>query len=537
MVVGNVGYNLNQVNNYQTASIGNTAISSVPASSSGFISSIFLKVNTDFSARIFTLKVFARGTSTYFTMLQSMVVTLPAGTGLIEGILATPIAIQAGEYLGFSMSNIHGLGMGGFSDPATFWTYDPSATTGNYSQHSSAGLGYALYADILAAGSGSGSSIEGTVNVNAYPSITKSITTRTVPYWQYRYGSYWWQDNQVIQTKTTQVDESLNGSFIAQTFKDDGVLLGIKVYIDAPGLLKVNANSLILICETELGLPRPDKMMVKATLKEDVNASKEDNVAIAVTYECEHPVLIKPGKSYCWLMKADAEWNVYYGANQDKNGSLFYTQDGVYFMQDIGKDISYDLVFTDFGTDTNEKIIELKSVSLSGGVGSLTYDVVAEFPQNTGLDIEVKLNDAWIPIAHLDKLNTQPPYFGVRAKLKGDQYHYPLLNTKESKLQVFRPYTDLKYLTQPKLVEKDSLTVSYTLTGFNSEIHTFTPRLRVDGNQTLNPLNTIEPAMNEGTATFVATFDLTNITQYEHDVIGHTGNTKYVYQVKNIIEI
>jgi hypothetical protein len=282
-------------------------------------------------------------------------------------------------------------------------------------------------------------------------------------------------------------------------------------------------------------MPDLSKVIATATLRDNAAASNTDHVPISCTWDFDRPILLQANKQYAVVVKASDTWNVYYGDNHDPNGSVFYTQDASYWNADLQKDLSYELVVANFG-DLTEWEFELNHVSMEGGVGSLSYDQVAELAVGTDIQFLVQLNDQWIDIAQLDVLQQRPAYFPVKARLTGNQYLFPLLDTVNSRLTVFRPDTSVRFISVNFPLESDKLTISYTVRGFETEYHTFTPSLKLDDSTVVEPV-LLDSDMSGNIAKFTATFEGLSGTTYRHDLNGATLTPTKVFEVAEIMEI
>jgi hypothetical protein len=400
------------------------------------------------------------------------------------------------------------------------------------------------------------------VNTSAYPAFTKQVTRLGTAYYQYYYGYYYtwyyyyynWAWGSYTYSYTTTVTENLSGSMIGQTFQvtQPRVLLGFDIEVVNPGGTRTAAAPKLLFVETEQGMPLFSKVIARGTLVDNVNAANTSTAATtAVQFDLERPVMLTPGKSYAFILVASAAWNVAYSSNADSSGLLFYTQDGQYWANDLAKDACFALRIADFGSGTSTYTVDLKPLSLSGGIASLSLTKAVEAATGGDIQIQIDINNNgnFTPIADMVNMQTLPAYCPLRAVYTGgSQWAMPIMNTQVSKIVYFRPGTTLRYITKDRPVKSNKLQIRYSLLGYDATdpsnpIHSFDPKLKlVDGAQ---PLQNIAPTSLTVAATadgkyteFTATFDIPNgVTKYRHWIFGTTATAGTLYDIIGILEI
>lgn len=401
------------------------------------------------------------------------------------------------------------------------------------------------------------------VNVSAYPAFNRTITRTATAYYQYYYGYYYywwyyaygWAWGSYTYTYTQEINESLSGSSVAQTFQVSSarVLTGVDVEVLNPGGTKSAAVPKIYLCESSQGMPMMNKVLTSGTLVDNANAANTSTTATTtVQYAFTKPYMLQPGKSYSLVFVAANTWNIGYTSSpaQDATGGVFYTQDGQYWTSDLAKDLCYILRIADFGVNAPTYTIDMNALSLSGGIGSLNYKKSVQTPAGGGdVDVQIDINNNgnWSPLSAVANLQSLPTFCPLRAVFTGTQYAMPILDTQLSKIVAFRPSTNLKYISKDRTLSTgQSLTVSYSLYGFDNTdpsqpMHTFNPRLKlVDGPQTtITPTTLTQDRSNDGKVTKIkAVFTIpVGATTYRHDIVGTTLSANTLYDISGVLEM
>ena len=400
-----------------------------------------------------------------------------------------------------------------------------------------------------------------TVNVNGYPAFTKQVTRTGTAYYQYYYGYYYtwyyyyynWAWGSYTYSYTTSVTENLSGSMVGQTFKatQPRVLLGFDIEVANPGGTKTAAQPKLLLVRTEQGMPLFNQVIARGTLVDNTNAANTSTtVTTAVQFDLERPVMLEAGKSYAIILIASAAWNVAYSANGDGTGLLFYTQDGEYWSSDLQKDVCFAMRIADFGESTVSFTVELKPLSLSGGIASLALTKALEAAPGSDIQVQVDINNNgnFTPISDMVNMQTLPAYCPLRAHFTGTRYAMPILNTQVSKILYFRPGTNLRYISKDQTVKSREFDVRYPLYGYDANdpsnpIHVFDPKLKlVDGATPLAmlaPSSLIIEATADGKSTdFTAHFVIpAGVTKFRHWISGSTETAATLFDIAGVLEI
>ncbi len=387
-------------------------------------------------------------------------------------------------------------------------------------------------------------SVQSALNVAAYPAFQKTITRTVWRYWRYYYGYYWyWRYyygyywSRYTYTYTVP-GKPLSGSMAGQTFQVDKsrVLKGLNINAKAPNSYRAN-NPRLLLVETAYGAPVLDKVICEGTFRDDSAMGSTSN-AVDVHVDLEYPVLLKPNKSYAFIIVADGTWHVNYNANQDNTGGTFYTQDGQFWTNDLAKDLCYTLRFADFGEQT-EHVIELQPLSLSGGIASISLKTAAEIDAASELKFQVSINEQWRDIGIISELENLPPYTPIRAVFRGNQDVMPLLNVEQSQITAFRPAAELNYISRDRTEDGSGrVNITYELTGYKPEYHHFAPAIKTTQGEH-EPLTLTSRVSSDGfVTTFDAVFELPdNVTTYQHVIKGNTQTATRLYDITGVIEL
>lgn len=387
-------------------------------------------------------------------------------------------------------------------------------------------------------------SVTSTLNIAAYPAFQKTITRTVWRYYRYYYGYYWYwryyyRYYRYAYTYTYTVPgKPLSGSMVGQTFQVDQsrILRGIDITANKPGTYR-SANPKLLLVETAYGAPVLDRVICEGSFRDDT-AFASTGTTTDVHVDLEYPVLLEPKKSYAFIILADSAWYPYYNANQDNKGGVFYTQDGQFWTSDLPKDLCYTLRFADFGEQA-EHVIELNPLSLSGGIASISLKTAAEIDQSANLKFQVSINDQWRDIDIISELENLPPYTPIRAVFQGNKNVMPLLNVEQSQITAFRPATELNFISDDRYEgSSGTVKVTYEVTGYNDEYHTFDPKIKV-GSTLIAPDVLESRTSSDGyVTTFDAVFSMPlDADSFVHVINGKTQTATRLFDITGVIEI
>ena len=356
-------------------------------------------------------------------------------------------------------------------------------------------------------------------------------------WWNYYYGYYY---TAVPYTYTKTFATPLSGSMTAQTFRVSAarVCKGIDLNITNPVANIASAPSLLLV-ETAYGMPVLNKIITKGVFRNDT-AFNGATTAFEVKVDFDDPILLDPTKQYAFVILANGTYNVNYSANVTTDGGVFYTQDGAFWTSDLAKDLAFSLRFADFGASTTQSIIELNSLSLSGGIASVALKLLAQqAASGTSIDFQISINDAWQSIGVLSALQSLPPFTPVRAVFNGSQTVMPLLNVDQSTITAFRPATTFTYISKARTKASGQVfKVTFEAVGFNSQYHTFVPKIKVGANELSPTVLTSKSSTDGNVTTFTATFTLpVDQSSFYYILRGTTLVATQLFDVNGVIEL
>lgn len=386
------------------------------------------------------------------------------------------------------------------------------------------------------------------LNVSAYPAFSRTVTYTYWNYWNYYYGYYYYWLGYYYgyypYAYTYQVAGSpLTGSMTAQTFKvsESRVLKGIDLTAYQSGTY-LSASPSLLLVETAYGLPLLSSVIAKGSV---VNNAAYNNTTAGnyseVSFLFDNPVLLEPAKQYAFVVVTNGgTYQVAYSNNQQSDGGIFYTQDGAFWSSDLAKDICYSLRYADFGAGTTQSIIELNSLSLSGGIASISVKLAAQLNASCGIDFQISINDQWQSIGVMQNLSSLPAYSPLRAVFTGTQKVMGLLDVANSGITIFRPSTALMFISKPRLTQAagNKFKTTFEVFGFKSQYHTFTPTIKVNGSE-ISPLALTSRESTDGyVTTFTATFQIpaTATTGFSYILRGSTLTSTQLFDITSVIE-
>lgn len=418
------------------------------------------------------------------------------------------------------------------------------------------------YSESLVAGWGDGS-VENTepktvlgassLDIAAYPGFNKTAVYARdywMRMWSY-YGYYWYYWNYYYsafanQGIASQLNEYLNGSQTAQTFNlaEDRIVTAIKVWAHNAVAQKTNKPRLIL-CETSYGMPDLNKVLALGNVVEDANYNSGAITAAtgllrdaAIRFNLTEPVYIKSGVSYALVFVAPASYKLWAGNNQSSRGGVFYTQDGAMWTQDITKDVIYDLVAAQFSA--GENIVELPALTLAGGIASVKTYVKSIVPTGTSYKLQVAVNSTnWQDLGVLNNLDNLPPYSPVRAVFACTSKLTPLIDTLASTITAFRPAAEIKFISLPRTSRKGStnLALSFSLAGFDYELHTLSIKLKKQDGTLLEPQFRKDTVSDKTNGIVDVGFVVPAGEPYRLVIVGKTLTATRVFDILNIIEV
>lgn len=393
-----------------------------------------------------------------------------------------------------------------------------------------------------------------TINANTYQ-LTTGTRTRTRSYTRrsYRVGHYYrwlrWRrrKRRVVVTRSYTVTtvepivSSLEGSMVAQTFKpaETRVLTGLDVYVDRPGAYFNTASPRIILCETAYGQPDMDQVLAHGTFRENAalayDSSSTSRQQQLCNVDLDRPVLLEGGKSYAFVVVADAHFYLGRTSNTDKTGGLFYTQDGAAWDQNLSYDIGFALRFATFNSAS--EVINISPLSLSGGIASIKQDLLSVVPEGGEIRTEFELGGTWLSVDDVDQLNSLPAHTPMRLVLEGTEKVMPLIDTTRSKVTALRPAEQMRFFSSER-PEAQEVRIAYELVGFVDEFHTFDPALQTSDDVRHTPsMIEVKESGDGNVRSVTAVYELPSSSAYKHDIKASTSTAAKVFDISSIIEL
>ncbi|MFV1530521.1 MULTISPECIES: hypothetical protein [unclassified Phaeobacter] len=376
---------------------------------------------------------------------------------------------------------------------------------------------------------------------------TRSYTRRS-----YRVGHYYrwlrWRrrTRRVVVTRrytvTTvePVTTALEGSMMAQTFRVDAqkVLTGLNVYVDRPGAWKATANPRVVLCETAYGHPNLEQVVANGTFRDttayNYSSTSTSRQQQLCNVDFDRPVLLEAGKSYAFVIVADAAFHMGRVSNEDKTGGVFYTQDGAAWDQQISYDFAFQLRFAKFAGAS--ETINISPMSLSGGIASIKQDLLAEVPEGGDVQTEFQLGGTWLSVEDVEELNSLPAHTPMRLVMTGTEDAMPLIDVTGSKVIGLRPAEEMQFYSTER-PEAQDVRVSYELVGFVDTYHTFDPALKVGDTRYTPSLVEYKDSADGNVRSLTAVFELPSASAYQHDIRATTSTAAKVFDISSIIEL
>ena len=390
------------------------------------------------------------------------------------------------------------------------------------------------------------------LDIANYPafSVTTYYTQYYWNYWYWYYGYYWYYWNYYHQnyayTYGVTTTTGVSGSQTAQTFiqREDVILTAINIWSYSASSYKNNKPTLLL-CETSYGMPDLKKIITTGTVVEDYNyvsgaltSYSSLSRTNATRFNLADPVHIKAGVSYAMVLITPGTYYIWHSNNKSVNGGVFYTQDGSMWTQDLAKDIVYDLVTAQFAPGDN--IVEIPALTLSGGIASIKTFVKGVIPPGTDFKLQVAVNSSsWQDLGVLNNLDNLPPYSPVRAVFTCTSKLAPIVDAMASSITAFRPAADLKFISEPisSRVGRDNITLSFTLAGYDTLLHTLSVKIKNTAGNIIEPLWKKENVADKSNGIVDFGFSVPIGGTYRIVVTGKTATATRVFDILNIIEV
>lgn len=361
-------------------------------------------------------------------------------------------------------------------------------------------------------------------------------------YWYRYYGWYSYSYTTTTYSTSNPAVANLSGyAWLGQTLQvsKPQVCTGVELGLMSPGTYKAAALPKILLVRAKQGAPVLTDVICEGTFAEDVNYANVAGTPVKCRVNWNMPVLLKAGEQVAIVIGSKARFDVVFSGNIDQTGQVFACQDAYFWVGDSSKDLCYNLICADFGSNTRQ-VIEINPMELSGGISSAKLQLVQQANQNGTVGIEVQINDTWQPISVLENNIDLPPYTPARLVMTGDKDVMPMINTDASNITVFRPTNKMTFITKPRTVTGDTVKLVFESAGFDPILHKLEYTLLTNGGATI-----ITPTVAEHSTsadgkvrTTRATFKLpAGLVDWQIRVAGETVNPARLFDVTSIVEL
>lgn len=316
-------------------------------------------------------------------------------------------------------------------------------------------------------------------------------TVRLRRFWVDTYEELYWD--------RITVDHTINGQQISQTYLNgaDGWLSAIGLYFTQKGN---TGNVDVALCLTKYGQPDLENVLNKVTLDgADIKVSGDGTVETKVVFPATY---LEAGKRYGIVITTGGNHYVAMAqGTQYAQGTFFFSVDGAYQQGTANKDMMFALYFAKFNKPRT--IVELESLSLSGGITDIDILAPMLVPQSCDLTFEVQVAGDWAPIAEVVSGNTVlyglPPLLPFRATFNGTTDVQPGINLIESVLKFSRPRTTFKHISEVYTLASgtQSFKVVAILENYKEANHNLTCTIQQDGaGGEINPGSTVDEEMD-----------------------------------------
>lgn len=294
------------------------------------------------------------------------------------------------------------------------------------------------------------------------------------PYYGYSYYPYYYYQYPVTSYRTVTTTTNYNGVIVGQTFLTPAAfwMTSVDLYLTQIGSA---GDITVAICECDYGKPNLRKAVSTTTL------ARADMVRYpAASRVPVPPVWLEAGKRYAiMLITEGSHRTAMVGGNSYTQGTWFYGSDGDYFTGDITKNLMFSINGAAFEQPRTE--IVLGEVSLAGGITDIGVQTEAIVPDGTSLTYEVQVNGRWMPLEAAGLITARPDIAPLRAIVVGTRDAAPGFQLGAARLIASRPKTTMQHIstlrTLPGSTTSGDITLTFLVSGFDQEQHTFTARL------------------------------------------------------------
>jgi hypothetical protein len=295
------------------------------------------------------------------------------------------------------------------------------------------------------------------------------------------------------------VDYTVQGSQIGQTYLNgaDGWLSAIGLFFTAKG---ATGNVDVSLCLTKYGQPDLENVLNKVTLDvADILVAADGSIETKVPFPATY---LEAGKRYAIVLTTGGNHYVAMAqGTQYAQGSFFYNVDGAYQMGTATKDLCFSLYFAKF--NRTRTIVELESMSLSGGIALIDILAPMIVPGSCDLTFEVQVAGEWSPLAEVTSGNTVlyglPPLLPFRAVFTGTTDVQAGVNLAQSSVRYSRPRTTFKHISNNYTLGTgtQSFKVVAIIENYKEANHDLTCTIRANGaGGEINPATTVDELLD-----------------------------------------
>jgi hypothetical protein len=264
-----------------------------------------------------------------------------------------------------------------------------------------------------------------------------------------RLRRYWIDTYEIAYWDRITIPHVIAGQQIGQTFLNpqDGWLTSIGLSFTQKAATG-NVN-VALAQVTASGTPDLSSLLNLVTLEAaSILTSGDGTVETKVSFPA---TFLEAGKRYAILLTSGGNHYVAMAAGTAyAQGTFFSSVDGAYQQGTANKDLMFALYFARFAQ--TRSVVDLKALSLSGGIAAIDILAPVIKPGSTSLTYEVQVAGSWTPLQEVAAGNTVlfglPPLLPFRAVFVGTTDVQAGIHLTDSVLKYSRPRTGFKHLSK-----------------------------------------------------------------------------------------
>jgi hypothetical protein len=364
-------------------------------------------------------------------------------------------------------------------------------------------------------------------------------------FWVDTYTEYYWD--------RITTDHTINGQQIGQTFLNaaDGWLSAIGLYFTAKGS---TGNVNVALTQVVYGQPDLDNVLSMVTLNvADILTSADGTIETKVAFPA---TFLEAGKRYAIVITTAGNHYVAMAqGTQYAQGTFFYSVDGAYQQGTANKDLMFSLYFAKF--NRTRTVVELTPMSLSGGIADIDILAPMIVPASCQLQFELQVAGVWSPLAEVVSGNTVlyglPPLLPFRAVFNGTSDVQPAINLADSRLQFWRPRTNLKHISELITLDEGTqdLKIMVLLENYKEANHDCVVKILRDGTGSAITAGSVvdvevDPPVDarsvahkniKRTFTWTATQLTTDLTSFSIEITGTTSSALDTFHVAERVHL